>query len=131
MSDNRWSCGRAVFQGKFRSKIDQSMVAPHGVQSICPIILTVHTSMGQCKKDVTPLLTHWSYVFLALTHQLCCVCCSLVNVDFIHNLKGFFFHTRISKWLKYLNSAEYTYLSLIPIAVTMFFFSYQNIYISG
>ena len=25
-------------------------------------------SMGWCKKDVTPLLTHWSYVFLALTH---------------------------------------------------------------
>ena len=25
-------------------------------------------SMGKCKKDVTPLLTHWSYVFLALTH---------------------------------------------------------------
>ena len=24
--------------------------------------------MGKCKKDVTPLLTHWSYVFLALTH---------------------------------------------------------------
>ena len=24
--------------------------------------------MGQCKKDVTPLLTHWSYVFLALTY---------------------------------------------------------------
>ena len=26
-------------------------------------------SMGLCKKDVTPLLTHWSYVFLALTHR--------------------------------------------------------------
>ena len=26
-------------------------------------------SMGQCKKDVTPLLKHWSYVFLALTHR--------------------------------------------------------------
>ena len=26
-------------------------------------------SMGQCKRDVTPLLTHWCYVFLALTHQ--------------------------------------------------------------
>ena len=26
--------------------------------------------MGQCKKDVTPLPTHWSYVFLALTHRL-------------------------------------------------------------
>ena len=25
--------------------------------------------MGQCKKDVTPLLTQWSYVFLALTHR--------------------------------------------------------------
>ena len=25
-------------------------------------------SMGWCKKDVTPLLMHWSYVFLALTH---------------------------------------------------------------
>ena len=23
-------------------------------------------SMGLCKKDITPLLTHWSYVFLAL-----------------------------------------------------------------
>ena len=26
-------------------------------------------SMGKCKKDVTPLLTHWSYVFLTLTHR--------------------------------------------------------------
>ena len=25
---------------------------------------------GLCKKDVTPLLTHWSYVFLALTHLI-------------------------------------------------------------
>ena len=25
--------------------------------------------MGQCKKDITPLLMHWSYVFLALTHR--------------------------------------------------------------
>ena len=28
-------------------------------------------SMGQCKKDVTPLLTRWSYIFLALTHPYC------------------------------------------------------------
>ena len=26
-------------------------------------------SLAKCKKDVTPLLTHWSYVFLALTHR--------------------------------------------------------------
>ena len=25
--------------------------------------------MGQCKRGVTPLLTHWSYVLLALTHR--------------------------------------------------------------
>ena len=28
------------------------------------------TSMGKCKKDVTPLLTHWSYVFLAINHRI-------------------------------------------------------------
>ena len=26
-------------------------------------------SISKCKKDVAPLLTHWSYVFLALTNQ--------------------------------------------------------------
>ena len=25
--------------------------------------------MGLCKKDVTPLLTHWSYIFFALSHR--------------------------------------------------------------
>ena len=28
-----------------------------------------YISMAQCKKDVTPLLMHWSYVFLALSHR--------------------------------------------------------------
>ena len=28
-------------------------------------------SMGWSKKDVTPLLMHWSYIFLALTHRHC------------------------------------------------------------
>ena len=32
--------------------------------------------MGYCKKDVTPLLTHWSYVFLALTHWFAVELCS-------------------------------------------------------
>ena len=31
--------------------------------------VSASVSMGKCKKDVTPLLTHWSYVFLALTHR--------------------------------------------------------------
>ena len=32
--------------------------------------VATYKSMGWCKKDVTPLLTHWSYVFLALTHGI-------------------------------------------------------------
>ena len=26
-------------------------------------------SMGECKKDISPFLTHWSYIFHALTHR--------------------------------------------------------------
>ena len=26
--------------------------------------------MAKCKKDITPLLTHWSYVFLVLSHRI-------------------------------------------------------------
>ena len=36
--------------------------------------------MGYCKKDVTPLLLHWSYVFLALTHRYVVWHCELFNV---------------------------------------------------
>ena len=32
-------------------------------------MLNQSISMAQCKKDVTPVLTHWSYVFLAPTHR--------------------------------------------------------------
>ena len=32
-------------------------------------VLILHISMGLCKKEVTLLLTHWCYVFLALTHR--------------------------------------------------------------
>ena len=31
-------------------------------------LLSDTISMGKCKKDVTPLLMHWSYIFFALTH---------------------------------------------------------------
>ena len=33
-------------------------------------VTAMYRSMGLCNKDVTPLLTHWTYVFLALTHRL-------------------------------------------------------------
>ena len=42
--------------------------------SICfvtiePEAYSMNMSMDECKKDATPLLMHWSYVFLALTHS--------------------------------------------------------------
>ena len=37
--------------------------------SISVVRLYLIISLGYCKNDVTPLLTHWSYVFLALTHR--------------------------------------------------------------
>ena len=48
----------------------------------------IYISMGYCKKDVTPLLTHWSYVFLALTHRYGLVVCfvavtSIVSTGFM------------------------------------------------
>ena len=35
--------------------------------------------MAKCKKDVTPPLTHWSYVFLALTPQYALPCAFLLQ----------------------------------------------------
>ena len=52
----------------------------------------VFYSMGQCKKDVTPLLTHWSYVFLALTHRFDSGCI-ISSSEFIRNI--------IHTWGKY------------------------------
>ena len=34
--------------------------------------------MGYCKKDVTPLLTHWSYIFLARTYR--CFHCPCMHI---------------------------------------------------
>ena len=37
--------------------------------SILGKIGLIINSMGLCKKDIAPLLTHWSYVFLALIYR--------------------------------------------------------------
>ena len=41
------------------------------VTTLCVILLNIShiISMGWCKKYITPLLTHWSYAFLSLTHR--------------------------------------------------------------
>ena len=38
-------------------------------------------SIAKCKKEVTPLLKHWSYVFLALSHQCEIVRERILSVD--------------------------------------------------
>ena len=43
--------------------------------------------IGQCKKDVTPLLTQWSYKFLALTHQYVEYAIDLLMISFIQTGK--------------------------------------------
>ena len=87
--------------------------------------------MGWCKKDVTPLLTHWSYIFLALTHRYYNywylehfhLNCPLVNIDGlvqeIHNSIANALELRLSctnlliwQWCHYLNGLGYNELNL-------------------
>ena len=42
--------------------------------------------MGKCKKDVTPLLTHWSYVFLAPTHRYAFCMCHFCDTEVTHGV---------------------------------------------
>ena len=57
--------------------------------------MSIPISMGYYKKDITPLLTHWSYVFLARTHEYvgmydwvvvlsASIICEAVNLLWIH-----------------------------------------------
>ena len=54
---NNWST-RYLFDTGGTTTAEQDF--PHKEQTILK---------AQCKKDVTPLLMHWSYIFLALTHR--------------------------------------------------------------
>ena len=42
--------------------------------------------MGLCKKDITPLLVHWSYVFLAQNHRNDDADWNINHDDFIENI---------------------------------------------
>ena len=59
--DIQWSSEENVAVNLFKIYSILNMV------SIPPLLLYI--SMGYCKKDVTPLLMHLSYAFLALTHR--------------------------------------------------------------
>ena len=64
------------------------------------IMSEIHKAMGWGKKDVTLLLTHWSYVFLAITHR-----CGLSwqrnmrsRSDILVNPREMHFHTLQLSW---------------------------------
>ena len=59
----------SVIVYKIRNRLPPSTVIPSTAEYQNPMINSI--SMGQCVKNVTPLLTHWSYVFLAQTHRYC------------------------------------------------------------
>ena len=59
-----------------KSHISRNIILPSSflldqlaIQAIISVPMYID-SMGECKKDVTPLLTHLIYVFLALTHRI-------------------------------------------------------------
>ena len=60
------------------------------LQCACNILLCwTLTSMGWSKKHVTPLLMHWSYIFLALTHRynITYLYLSITNIISIYHIK--------------------------------------------
>ena len=56
--------------------------------------------MGECKKDITPLLTHWSYAFLALTHpnDKPCLYCGGEIISSIPTKSGAYFNKTRQIW---------------------------------
>ena len=50
------------------------------------LITPCDISMGWCKKDITLLLMHWSYVFPALTHLYSDTPVFLVNIGSINGI---------------------------------------------
>ena len=69
--DISWHSITLIFIGWFiifNTKVHISIFTSVCSTEIPPICTNI-ISMGQCKKEVTPLLTHWSYVFLTLIHR--------------------------------------------------------------
>ena len=65
-------------------------------------------SMGWCKKDVTPLLTHRSYVFLALTHRYIAY---LYNLHYLYDIPG----ALVAQFPRHLDQSATLHFPDIPI----------------
>ena len=70
-----WDSGFHIFAWIYVSYIYIKFFHPAGMLPLLHLEFAIKAtsnwliSMGWYKKDVTPVLTHWSYVFLALTHR--------------------------------------------------------------
>ena len=66
---------KSFFYSHYYSMMEIPLLLYHSRSSCFKILsvlslVTQINLMGECKKDVTPLLTHWSYIFLAQTHRI-------------------------------------------------------------
>ena len=75
------------------------------------MFLDKNMSMGKYKKDVTPLLTHWSFVFLALNHRCVDSCTATMWLCFFFELlwcailympDHFYSHDDVIEWKHFL-----------------------------
>ena len=88
--------------------------------------------MGQCKKDVNPLLTHWSYVFLVLTHQSPPSSLPPPSLSIsLSRLSKYYFHYRIlKKNVPTYNSCESLVLVLSWMGIAMKSITQLNVWLS-
>ena len=75
-----------------------------GTPGACATPNFTYLARGPCKKDVTPLLMHWSYVFLALTYWYAYACVlSLFGTSWFCPYPSGLFHWHWCNKLKYFS----------------------------
>ena len=91
--------------------------------------------MAQCKKDVTPLLTHWSYVFLAPSHGYHSIIGYTCNISSIHNINSLhneqlFRHKHIEAWTAWRPGHRDKMAAISQITFLKRIFLNKNVWIS-
>ena len=82
----------------------------------------LRNSIGQCKKDLTPLLMYWSYIFLAPNHQFIQIWIgetSNMQPHFIIPLSPTECRYQLHGLLKYMWSQQITYCQTSNISHTL------------
>ena len=102
-----------------KTAIEQSMPLLPDVQLSCKTVKLVACSLdlyidGLLQKDITLLLTHWSYIFLSLTHR------------YLHNRR--LIRTRLNKAWYYTRHIAYRYIDVMITTMAPQFTSLTVVY---